>query len=318
MRTLLIALLICSAPALPSISSAAGDGIDVINNIARDYIPAPDGTLALFGYYKHIWSNRLYSGGNKVPNSPSLTGDVGIFRPVYFLELGPLIMDPQVLLPFGHFRLDDLPAPTEVVKRWEMGDPIFTATIWFVHDAPSMTWIGFTPFFTVPAGDYNREKGVNAVAGNRWKFQEELGIVKGFSVMPGHPLYLELQLAGIFQTNNDNATNPNTGVKDTKETDPIFKLESHVSYDLTKSLFVSADYYFATGGKDSFNGHDVPDSRLQYHTVGGTLSFNALPNLQLLLQYSHDFGVKNGFESQVVLFRLLYVTDLGATIRRLK
>ena len=191
---------------------------------------------------------------------------------------------------------------------------IVFATFWFVHDPKSMTYIGFSPMFIFPTGDYNRDIGLNAVAGNRYKFQEEVGFVKGFCVMPGHNAYFQVKPGGVFETNNDNATNPITGLRDTKSTAPIFELQSHLSYDVTKAFWTSFDYTLVTGGTDTFRFNDYVDpySNAQRQTIGGTFAYNFAAGFQALIQYSWDIEVKNGYREQAFLFRLLYATDLGS------
>jgi hypothetical protein len=157
-------------------------------------------------------------------------------------------------------------------------------------------------------GEYDNDKHGLNLAGNRWKFQEELGFVKGFPVLPDHNAYFELQLAGVFQTDNDDVS---IGGREVEEsTDPILKVESHLSYDITKAFYASADYYFHWGGEDTLDGVKQ-DDELNTHTLGGTLGWNIAPSFQLLLQYKHDVQVDNGPEQQVVLFRFLYACDVG-------
>lgn len=316
MKRFALVFMACVAVLIPSIALSAGDGIDVIFSNARDYIPAPGGTLAVLTYYKHISSDSIFQGGNKV-SSASLTANVGLFRPVYYLEAGPLVIDPQFIIPFGDISLGTPGASDSSFTG--IGDPIIFATFWFLHDNASMTYLGFTPFFTVPGGQYSRQDSLSHVlAGNRWKFQQELGFVKGFRVIPDHNAYIELHLGGVFQTDNDNSTNPVTGLRDTKSTEPIFKLESHLSYDVTKSFMISGDFYYQNGGKDSFNGVNVPFSKLEASTIGGTLAYNIAPGFQAMFQYTHDIDVENGFKAQTILFRLLYACDLESLVGKRK
>ncbi len=203
MKRFVWGLIVCVALLMPSMALAAGDGIDVVFSLNRDYIPAPPGTLAVLTYYENITSDSHYTGYQK-DSTANLSANVGLFRPVYWVEWGPLIIDPQFIIPFGAVSDHD----TGLNDRNGIGDPIFFATFWFVHDKDRMLWIGNTPFLTVPGGEYNRTEPLSHVlSGNRYKFQDELGIVKGFCIMPGHNAYLEAKAGGVWQTDNDNATN---------------------------------------------------------------------------------------------------------------
>ncbi len=313
MKRFVWGFMVCVAVLMPSMALAAGDGIDVITALNRDYIPAPPGTLAVLTYYKNITSDSAYQGFKKVGN-PNLTANVGVLRTVYYLEAGPLVIDPQFIIPFGSTSDDGL-----FNDRTGIGDPEMFATFWFVHDNRSLTYVGFSPMFQVPGGEYNRVEPLSQVlSGNRYKFQEELGIVKGFCVMPGHNAFIEVHVGGVFQTDNDNATNPSTHLADTKATADIFELESHLSYDVTKTFVISGDYYYKNGGEDSFHGIDVPYSSVATSTVGGTLAYAFAPGFQALFQYAQDVSVENGAKTQAVTFRLLYATDCTSLLAQLK
>ncbi len=69
---------------------------------------------------------------------------------------------------------------------------------------------------------------------------------------------------------------------DTMTQNPVLNVESHLSYDVTKTLWVSADYYYHYGGAKTVN--DVSFDSLSNSTVGGTVGFNIAPSYQLLFQ----------------------------------
>ncbi len=293
--TLLVLLLFC-----PGAAQA--------DNLARDYIPAPPGTLAILIYYQHLSANSLYSAGRKVTGDLGLTGNIGLFRPVYWLEAGPLIIDPQFIIPFGNLDLKGGPSSSG------LGDPIWFATFWFVHNHDSKTYLGFTPFFFTPLGRYQREKGAINLGENRWRFREELGFVQGLEVIPGHNAYFELQLGVDLVTRNNDFLNPGIVRKPlygklTQE--PIFNIESHLSYDLTQTVWLSIDYYSHHFGRQKFEGVRFGGG-LNNHRLGGTVAFSFAPGYQLLLQYSGDVSTANGPAGHYFLARFLYATDIGA------
>lgn len=295
-------LLLCLFLATPSAVLA--------DNIARDYIPAPPDTLAIFLYYQHGSADSMYAGGRKVANDVDYSANVGLFRPVYFTQIGPFVIDPQCIIPFGSANLRSNTLGLDNTSSG-FGDPILLATIWFLNDTKSKTWLGFTPFFYIPVGTYDND-GVVSLGENRWRFREELGFVKGFEIFPEHNLYFELQVGGDFFTTNHSYTAADANM----DQDPIFNLESHLSYDVTKAFWVSADYYYHYGGKTEVDGVKNDDS-LSNHAVGMTLGYNLTPSYQLLFQYKADVSVESGLPTQTALFRFLYVTDFGS-LRRCK
>ena len=296
MKRLSVLVLLCLTLVLP--------GAALADNLARDYIPAPPDTLAVLLYYTHSSSDSLYAHGDKVANV-DFTGNVGLFRPVYYMMAGPFEIDPQFILPFGNLNLEAKSGNLDLSTS-SVGDPILFATIWFLNDPKSKTWLGFTPFFFIPIGDYQNH-GLLSLGENRWRFREELGFVKGFEVIPEHNAYFELQVGGDFFTKNDSFGKLDQDMNQ----DPIFNLESHLSYDLTKALFVSADYYYHGGGETEV-GNFKQDDSLSNSILGMTLGFNIAPNYQLLFQYKGDVHTESGLQTQAFTFRFLYACDLGS------
>lgn len=275
------------------------------DNLARDYIPAPPDTLAIFVYYQHLSGDSIYANGSKALKDVDLNGNIGLFRPVYFTQIGPFVIDPQCIIPFGSLSLDLNNGLSSNSSGF--GDPILLATIWFLNDPKSKTWLGFTPFFYFPVGSYDNSKLVN-LGSNRWRFREELGFVKGWEVLPEHNLYFELQVAGDFFTSN----NDYGAIGATLSESPGLTVETHLSYDLTKLFWLSADYYYHYNGKQVVNDFTVADSGGPSSTVGLTLGYNIAPSYQLVFQYKADAYVENGPKTQSAMLRFLYVTDLGS------
>ncbi len=303
MKRFLGILVLCVSLILP--------GATLADNLARDYIPAPPGTLAILMYYQHLSAQSYYLDGRKVTSDLGLTGNIGLFRPVYWLEAGPLIIDPQFIIPFGNL---DLNGSLGTVSATGIGDPIWFATFWFIHNDKTKTYVGFTPFFFTPLGQYNREKGVINLGENRWRFREELGIVQGLEVIKGHNAYFEIQVGVDLFTDNNDFLNPGVSGKadfGKLSQDPIFNLESHLSYDITKTVWASVDYYGHFGGKQKFEDVSLNNS-LNNHSLGGSLAFSFAPGFQLLFQYRGDVSVKSGSKNNIFLARFLWATDIGA------
>ena len=143
------------------------------DNVSRDYIPAPPDTLAVLTYYEHLSADSIYANGTKVANNIDFSGNIGILRVVWFTQIGPFVIDPQFLIPFGGLNLDTNTGKGGSLTTNGFGDPILAATIWFINDPKSRTWLGFTPFFYIPGGAYDNN-GALSMGENRWHFREEL------------------------------------------------------------------------------------------------------------------------------------------------
>jgi len=293
MKTLIWGALFCMCLLLPAAASA--------ENMARDYIPAPPGTLAILTYYTHQTADSLYSQGRETNRNVDFSANVGLFRPVYYTQLGPFTIDPQFIIPFIDEKLDFNNGTSYSASG--IGDPIVFATIWLYNNKESKTWFGFTPFFFLPIGNYHKENALNA-GSNVWTFREEGCFVKGFEVIPGHNIYFEFTLGADFYTKN---TDTNT------TRNALLNVEHHTSYDVTDKFFLSADYYYHNGGESFTYGLSNLDSASN-HAVGGTIGYSFAPGFQLMLQYKNDVDVESGPKSQSVTLRLLYATDFGSLI----
>jgi len=265
------------------------------DNDARDYIPLEPGTTLIATYFNHISATDFYVDGDKTSDDVNLSANIGILRPVYYTKIGPFVMDPQALIPFGSQSLDGDGVGGVEVSSSGLADPIVTATVWFINNPESKTWLGFTPFITLPLGEYDEDKSLNLGA-NRWAFKPEVGFVKGFG-----SYFFELAGNGEFYTDNDDYTSQSL----TLEQDPVYTLESHLSYNFTDAFYVSGDYFYHNGGETSVAGVAQDDEK-DDHAVQLTLGFLLNPSYQLLLKYKTDIKVENGLKTNTVGLRFAH------------
>lgn len=273
---------------------------------ARDYIPLPSGTFLFCSYFKHITASSLFSNGKKVGNDIGFSENLGIFRPVYYTNIGKAFygdggftIDPQALIPFGEGDLDTSSLGGGKTSASGFADPTVLATFWFVNSPKDKFWVGFSPYFTLPIGNYDKGKSFN-LGGNRWVIKPELGIVKGF----GDRTYLDVIFNGEFYSDNKDY---NTGTGMAKlEQDPLLGVETHLSFDITKQWYVSLDYFYSHGGEQKINGTKVANSDADNHGLGVSLFWMIGSNNQLMIEYRDDFAVKNGLGTNTFGARWAY------------
>lgn len=289
---------------LALVSCLLAPGLAQADNLARDYIPAPPGTLATMLYYAYATADDLYRDGDNINSNIDLSVNLGLLRVVYWTEIGPFVVDPQFILPFGRKSLDlNTTLPNDNWSSSGIGDLELLATVWLLNDPDSKMWLGVTPFIFIPTGEYDEEKQVN-MGDNIWQFRLESDFVKGFEVLPGHNIYFQFLLGAQFFTENDST--------DTKR-DPEFTFEHHTSYDITEKLWASADYYYHWAGEREIDDVDQNDSQ-NSHTLGMTLGWNFLPDYQLAVQYKNDLYVEEGPRTQTFMLRFMYVTDFESLV----
>lgn len=303
-------LLTGSAMLLPSPAGA--------DNNARDYIPAPSGTFAELIYYQHVSAQNFYVRGSTSPakggtSDLGYTANTGIFRTIYYWDMptpwGPMRICPQVLVPFGEASVNG------GVSSTGLGGPILLSNFWFINNDATKTYFAFSPFFFLKAGQYDASKGSVNIGNNRWGFRQEINFTKGFEVIPGHFAYGEVTL-GIdeFTNNTDFGSNHQT-----LSQRPIFNVEGHLSYDLTKVVFAAVDFYGHYGGTYEINpiGTTVLGSRvgaLGQSAIGATLAYSFAPGFQIMAQYRGDVAVANGTQGNIFLLRFLWATDLNSLL----
>ena len=273
---------------------------------ARDYIPLPAGSNLFCVYYDHVSANNLYQGGNKIGNDFNQRANIGLIRYVHYLNAGNALygeggftIDPQFIIPLVDINLsgdyEDLNNDREFSTSG-VGDPIILATFWFINAPEQKFWVGFTPWVTLPLGEYNKNR-LASPGGNRWVIKPEIGIVKGF----GEKTYLDLILGGEFYTDNNKFAGNNK-----LKQDPALLAEVHLSYDITKQWAVSLDYYYAHGRETKVNGVKQ-DDRQSNHAVGTTFFFMIGGNNQLLFSYREDVSVRSGSKTSTFGLRWAHI-----------
>ena len=292
-----IMAIVCTCLLLPAVVSA--------DNNMRDYIAAPPNTLLSLFYQFHITGDTLNSNGHKAANV-DFTEDLSLLREVYYFNVGSWLANAQVIVPFGNASLDAAGAHQSTSG---IGDIVLFGTVWFVNRPETKTYLAFSPYFFLPTGEYDNKQTLNMGA-NRWGFREELNFTKGFEVIPNHPVYFEVTVGEDFFTTNGDYLSGND-----LSQDPVFNLESHLSYDLIKNLAISFDYYGHWGGSSKLVGRAVDNSAVDSQTIGGTLAYNFTPGWQVLLQYKEDVQNENGINAETIQARLFYAVDFGKIFR---
>lgn len=263
----------------------------------KDFIPAPEGTKALLFYYNNTSGNEAYVDGDKVSNDMNLQADVGIFRAVYYGMVGSYPWDVNLLLPFGRLSLDGAAMGGAETATTGTGDPILVGVFWPIANAASRTWLGVSEYITIPGGEYDNDRTLS-MGSNTWAFKTEVGLAKGIGTSNFH---WDLSGNVEFYTKNDDYTAASLNLKK----DPLLTTETHLTYDFTKTVAISADYNYANGGESSENGTTV-NGKMNDHTAGMTLAFWLTSSSQLLLSYKDKLYTENGIDADTFCVRLAY------------
>ncbi len=262
-------------------------------NNARDYIPLEPGSYFLGLYYNHTGADDYYLDGDKVNSSMDYTGNVSILRPVYYTSIGSITLDPQLLLPIGEASLAD-------DQSSGLGDATVAATIWFVNNKESKFIFAYTPFITMPTGDYDENSSVNLGA-NRWAHKHEFCVAKGF----GETTWLEVSAYAQFFTDNDDVIGADNAKVELSQ-EMVYGAEAHLSHNFTPEFFTSLDYIYTGGGETSLNDADQ-NNELSTHNVGVTFAYMITPSVQLMTNFNTDVSVDAGLKTTTFMGRLGFI-----------
>lgn len=135
---------------------------------------------------------------------------------------------------------------------------------------PQRRNVGVSFTVATPNGQYDPTRIINFGA-NRWSFKPEIG----YSSIKGRWI-LDAALGVWFFTVNDDFL----GAR--REQDPIGSFQAHLSYDITKKIWLSLDANYFTGGRTTLDGR-LSDDLQKNSRIGLTLSLPLRPRHSLRL-----------------------------------
>ncbi|MBJ7220807.1 MULTISPECIES: transporter [unclassified Brenneria] len=263
---------------------------------AADFVPAPAGTTAGLLYLQHAERDRFYAQGRETLRDPRLVSNVGIARLIHYTDVGGLTVAPQILVPFG--RLAASRDTSALGDTRGVGDVIVTAPTWLVNDPQSRTYFALAPYLYLPVGSYDKNRSLN-MGENRWKFNLQAGLVKGFT----DNWFIDITADAMFHGRNDDYGASGATLKQ----DPLYQGQAYLRYQFTPTANAFVGLSQNWGGKTRVNGVTNDDAAEQRKfSVGG--SYFVTPKTQLLVAAGRDIKVENGFKEDArINFRVMQV-----------
>jgi hypothetical protein len=284
-----------AAMSVAAATASAAPSAHAVDVDAGDYTTLPAGTKLGLLYLQHATRNKLYANGNQVPINAQLDSDVGILRGVWNMEVGGLIMAPQVLLPFG--KLKGKNDTAALGSESGVGDVIFALPVWFTKPG-GKEHFGVGAYLFLPTGSYDKNKALN-LGEHRVKFTPQFGWITPLSDSVTFDLIGDFTL---FGKNNDAGAAGQT----LKQT-PQFQLQSWLRYNFSATTDMRFGLSQVSGGETKLDGvkQDNRQSTLKF-SLGGSHFFS--PTTQFVAAYGQDIKVKNGFKENGRLnLRLLQI-----------
>lgn len=252
-----------------------------------DYTPLPAGVNLGLLYGQYATRDTVYADGDEVPVDTGLDTTIGLARFVHYMDIGGIIVDPQIIVPFGKVKLEEPFNPLQPTSESGVGDPIIGATAWVHNDPEDQEWVGLSAFVSVPVGQYDEDKGPVNIGENRWKGIFQAAYVKHLSNSVVLDLIAEYSVYG----DNDDFL----GFK--REQEDAQSLQGHLRYLLSKQSHVALSYYHSFGGETTVGGQDQ-DDRVNTNRWLATYATFVDPTVQLQVQAGQDINVENGFEEE--------------------
>jgi hypothetical protein len=161
----------------PAIAGSDNSSDTYAGDYAAGSLPA--GTFIALQYMGFAHSDAFVDTlGNQVPNSHADTLEE-FQRFVYFADLGghPFVIEGE--LPFAN--LTDVNVPTLPSNQVGEGftDPVVHLTYFFISDATTQRWLGFTNYFYLPLGNYDNTKAINIATAHQFTDVPQIGYSEG-------------------------------------------------------------------------------------------------------------------------------------------
>jgi hypothetical protein len=290
----------------------------------------PPGTFLVLQYAGFAHSNAFVdTTGNQLPNSHGNTFEE-FTRFSYFTQLGghPFVIEAEV--PAATLTDVNIPGTNNLVAGG-FTDPVVHLTYFFISDAQTQRWLGFTNYFYLPFGRYDSQKIISVGTANQFTDVPQIGYTEGLGKFsPGlKGFFFDLVANASLHTDGDNPVNfpinVATPVGLLPATLTYNKLTQSTSYDVKAFLrYEPATFAFvALGIEKSWGGEQIAinGTIAPFGIPQGPLSLTKDDFLRGHLQFQfplardfavaadvyHDFDRVGGFKE-----------DIGAEIRLTK
>ena len=265
-----------------AIMQAQGDG-------PRAYWPQPVGTNIITPLYSHVGSNQVFDNNQFIKNADFDTNVYGLMY-ARLMNIKERTAAVVAMLSYGDTSggLPNIQGSTN-----GLGD-LYMVGILNLYGAPAVdaeafmktkynTLVALQLAFRAPTGKYDASDILN-LGTNRWEFKIGAPLMKFINW--GTPTVTSIEVLptlSFFTKNNDLGDTPGS-----LSQKPLFGLESHITQQLNKMLWVSLDSMYRLGGETAEAGIDN-DNTFNTVQLGGTLG----------MYFSRDLGIKLTYGSVI-------------------
>ena len=293
-----LATLLCVAASV-SFSAIAHGGS------ARDYLNAPVDSW-LTTYNASYLTSVTPEDGTDITSSTRSNAFVQSVVITRTMDYGGRTGGVSIVLPYAFVDVNSgsfqarTNGTSDIGFLWQMnifGGPALTREQ-FRSFVPQ-TFSSFHLYVGTPLGTYNASSPINPSA-NRWTISPTLN----YSYTPDQGrTWLETYLSGQFFTDNNDFF-LRVGGTQTLSQNPIFRMEEHVSHNLTDALWLSADAYYNVGGETSIDGTGQ-DNMANTLRLGAGMGLRIWRGADFVLNYERVVAKPSGEpDAQTVRFTI--------------
>lgn len=235
--------------------------------------------------------HEKYANGRLTANNLTLDSEIALLKVFHYTKPGGYTVAPGFILGCGATKGSG--GAASLGNAHGCADLLAGAAIWTVADRAAGRYTAFSPYVSLPTGDYDRTHALN-MGENRWK----IGVNAGHVAPLGGGFALDL--VGDVVRHGDNTDYGSTGK--TLEQAVIYNVQFHLRYRLDAKRRVQASCLHDWGGETTVNGVRQNDRKNQGRwRVGGAWSLDRANQFQL--EFGADTSVENGYreKSKVVL-----------------
>lgn len=277
-------LIAAAALAATAFSAAPARAIDTD---PLDFVAPPAGASVAALYLGDWTSSSQYRHGRSVDDK-SIDSRYGVLTLVRFFDVAGVVAGAKVVLPAHQISVSATTRPTTGASPFSVtstgsgaGDPTLVFPVWLYQRPASRTYFAVIPRVQLPLGAY--DAGRISPGANRFTYALQPGLTTGLTEK------LSLDLVADVQAFGKNASAPGGAL----DQDPLFSVQTHLTYELSPGFGVSAGGYQYWGGRTKTAGVSNGDA-VQTTTAIAGLNYWVTKSTSLQFQYRSDLAVENG------------------------
>jgi hypothetical protein len=278
---------------LQCVTASSARAIDIL---PRDYYLPESGTNLTAFYYDLIRSTAFNSAGvGTFKNNTDLQVDVGVYRQIYYGDIGERPWAAQLVVPFG--TETGQIAGNTLGRTSGVGDILVAAGMSFLPRRETTYNLGMALYVSMPTGSYSPTQRLNLGA-KRWSFDPQIGYTQAI----GNKFWFDAAVDVIMYTNNDDVGIYHAILRQ----QPTYQGQVWFSYVPDPSSLISVGYAVLRGGSQNINGINT-GVKTESEQIRFAYSKSLTQQFQVVGSVAHDVSVTGGFRKDVeALFRASY------------